>query len=85
MLTLKKAIIYFLTACFVICATDLLTGCNPQPEGESKESKTGDFIIKTIDGCEYIEYDYGLYHQRVYSLTHKGNCSNPIHNYNKLK
>ncbi|MCK9416478.1 hypothetical protein M0Q97_07460 [Candidatus Dojkabacteria bacterium] len=30
--------------------------------------------IKTIDSCEYIEYDYGIFDQRVYSLTHKGNC-----------
>jgi prepilin-type N-terminal cleavage/methylation domain-containing protein len=41
------------------------------------------YVIRTIDGCEYIEatwmtgYDRGLY-----SLTHKGNCSNPIHVYN---
>lgn len=32
------------------------------------------FTIQTIDSCEYIEYDYGLADQRVYSLVHKGNC-----------
>jgi hypothetical protein len=35
--------------------------------------------VKVFDGCEYLEYDYGLFDQRVYSLTHKGNCKNPIH------
>ena len=33
--------------------------------------------IHTIDSCEYIECDYGMLDQRVYSLTHKGNCKNP--------
>jgi len=48
--------------------------CNPHPEGDSNEYKNGDFTIKTIDSCEYIEYDYGYGEQRVYSITHKGNC-----------
>ena len=32
------------------------------------------YTVKVIDGCEYIECDYGVMDQRVYSLTHKGNC-----------
>ncbi len=28
-----------------------------------------------IDGCEYIVFGYG----DARSITHKGNCSNPIH------
>lgn len=57
-----------------------LVGCGgPSAPGESAGVKFGDFTIKTIDGCEYIEYDYGIGSQRVYSLTHKGNCSNPYH------
>lgn len=49
--------------------------CNPQPNGGRVEQTVdGDFTIKTIDSCEYIEYDYGIFEQRVYSLTHKGNC-----------
>ncbi len=31
--------------------------------------------IKVIDGCQYIK--------RGYALTHKGNCTNSIHIYNK--
>ena len=47
---------------------------NPQPKGESTTSRYGDYSLKVIDSCEYIEYDYGIVDQRVYSLTHKGNC-----------
>ena len=41
----------------------------------------GDYNIIIIDGCEYIEYDNNavLADWRVYSITHKGNCNNPIH------
>ncbi len=59
-----------------------LSSCNPQPENISSQSTNGDFTIKIIDSCEYIEYDYGVFDQRVYSLNHKGNCKNKIH-YNK--
>lgn len=44
------------------------------PQGTSVERSVDGYNIKTIDSCEYIEYDYGVFDQRVYSLTHKGNC-----------
>lgn len=56
-------------------------GCNPQTGDGNESVKYGDYTIKVIDGCQYIEYDYGFLDQRVYSLTHKGNCNNPIHNH----
>lgn len=60
----------------------LLTGCmNPKAPG-STSREYGNFDIKQIDGCEYLEYDNGIWDQRVYSLTHKGNCKNQIHKYN---
>jgi fluoride ion exporter CrcB/FEX len=35
------------------------------------------YSTKEIDGCEYIEtYSHGSH---TSTLTHKGNCSNPIH------
>lgn len=52
----------------------LIWGCEPQPEGGSQKRKSGDYSIKVIDSCEYIEFDRGILDQRVYSLTHKGNC-----------
>lgn len=39
----------------------------------------GNYKTKIIKSCEYIEFDYGYGNTRVYSLTHKGNCSNKIH------
>lgn len=56
-----------------------LLSCEPQAPNQSQSKQFGDYKIKTIEGCEYIEYDYGITTQRVYSLTHKGNCSNKIH------
>ena len=60
--------LYILLVVFLFC------GCNPQPKNGSSETKNGDYVTKVIDGCEYIEYDYGIFDHRVYSLSHKGNC-----------
>ncbi len=40
------------------------------------DAEAGDknYRIKVIDNCEYIECDYGELKNRVYSITHKGNC-----------
>jgi hypothetical protein len=50
-----------------------LIGCE-SPKGENIVNTGKDYNIKTIDSCEYIEVDYGFVDNRVYSLTHKGNC-----------
>ena len=57
-----------------------ICSCSPQSKEGNEVTTDGDFNIKVIDGCQYIEYDNGIFDQRVYSLTHKGNCNNPIHN-----
>jgi hypothetical protein len=52
-------------------------GCephNPQPYGGATSSKLGDYNVKVIDNCEYIEYSAGLAESSVYAITHKGNC-----------
>lgn len=59
---------------YVLLVAVIFCGCNPQPENGSSETSNGDYVTKVIDSCEYIEYDYGIFDQRVYSLTHKGNC-----------
>lgn len=56
-----------------------LSGCvNPGPQPAAGDSGNvtpyGDYNIKVIDNCEYIEYDAGVGQSSVYSLTHKGNC-----------
>ena len=45
-------------------------------KGGTKIGEIGDYTIKEIDGCEYIEYRKGSGETAVYSLTHKGNCKN---------
>ena len=34
----------------------------------------------TVDNCQYICITRGVYAGYVTSITHKGNCNNPIHN-----
>lgn len=60
----------------LFCLVSLISiiSCSPESSNGSVSSRDGDFNIKVIDSCEYIEYDYGIFDQRVYSLTHKGNC-----------
>jgi len=46
-------------------------GKSAKPDGQIGSNN---YSVKVIDGCEYIECDYGAVDQRVYSLAHKGNC-----------
>lgn len=65
----------------VLCIFAVLAACNsnPAPPGDTPIEQRQNYAIKTIDGCEYIEVDMGVLDGRVYSLTHKGDCKNPIH------
>lgn len=55
----------------------LIASCENSPKAPyTTITPLGDFNVKIIDGCEYIEYDNGVAEYRVYSLTHKGNCKN---------
>lgn len=54
-------------------------GCSP-PVFDNRQKTGSKYDIVTIDNCEYIEVDFvGGAYSRCYSLTHKGNCKNPIH------
>lgn len=57
----------------------LLSGCAPPKTDDFKSGLPNNFTILEIEGCEYIQYDASSGQARVYSLTHKGNCKNPIH------
>lgn len=61
---------------FIIIGVAFMLGCS-----EKKNTKTvGGVTVVTIDGCEYFKCNtYGF----AYVLTHKGNCTNSIHIYNK--
>lgn len=41
--------------------------------------------IKVIDGCEYIETTTATGNGPIITLTHKGNCKNPIHAHEQIK
>ncbi len=58
-----------------------MVSCGPsQPiDGGTKTGSIGDYTIIVIDGCEYLEYRKGMGENRVYSLSHKGNCNNTAH------
>jgi hypothetical protein len=58
-------------------------GCGQSPSTERRMETKNNYSVIVIDGCEYIECDYGILAQRVYSLTHKGNCKNPVHIHNR--
>lgn len=56
----------------------MLGGCH-EPSGTRTETGKG-YTILEIDGCQYIEVSFGTgSNVGYYSLTHKGNCNNPIH------
>jgi hypothetical protein len=61
---------------FVIVCIIGMVSCSVK--GGTETGSIGDYSIKVIDGCEYIELDMGRGKTRVYSLTHKGNCNNHI-------
>jgi hypothetical protein len=63
----------------LIAVLVFFVGCNPEPpQGATTDTGRG-YNVKVVDSCEYIEYDAGFGQMRVYSLTHKGDCKNPIH------
>lgn len=58
----------------------LITVVSPKPSNESISGQASQISLGekevVIDGCEYFKVpSYGQY----YTLTHKGNCKNPIH------
>jgi hypothetical protein len=69
---------------FLILLVILFTSCTT-PEGSKIEETQKNYKIKTIDNCQYIEFDYGIFDNRVYSLTHKGDCTNAVHVCGKTK
>lgn len=60
-----------------------LAGCKPISNSEySKEIQSSSRVI-VIDHCQYIVLKSMNYSDRYEGLTHKGNCTNSIHVYNK--
>ena len=63
----------------VILGLVLFAGCPSEPPDGVIAPNNTKYNIRHIEGCEYIEVSFGIGDTRVYSLTHKGNCCNPIH------
>lgn len=53
----------------------LVIGCASGIDADDVDHSEGkNYNTVTVDSCEYIEYDAGIFDHRVYSITHKGNC-----------
>ena len=60
----------------------LLNACHHEPSGPEEEiASVPDYTMVEIQGCEYMRF---LTTHEFAVLTHKGNCKNPIHCYNKI-
>lgn len=54
-------------------------GCNFEPIDGTIHPSGTEYRIRVIEDCQYIEVREGYSDSKTYSLTHKGNCNNPIH------
>lgn len=67
----------------VISVSLVLVGCVEDPKSKDVTTSTGEPMVTVdIEGCEYFK-QFGSHGERTYS--HKGNCKNPIHVYNKIE
>lgn len=77
---IPSAFAFFLVSCGVDVETGPKAGKPEYETGKSVNRGGQKFEVIQIDGCEYI---YHAIFSREGLLTHKGNCKNPIHIYNK--
>jgi hypothetical protein len=56
----------------------IFVGCT-SIRGTGPHTYPATYTTVIIDSCEYLNTDQGAATTRIYSLTHKGNCKNPIH------
>lgn len=61
----------------------LLASCNQDNTQGCKDGqcRSDGFKKRRIDGCQYLEFENGdkASMAYTYSITHCGNCDNPIH------
>lgn len=60
---------------FIAILISVLVGCGGINNDANPETS---YEVKIIDGCEYIYVSRRPY-SAEFSLTHKGDCNNPIH------
>lgn len=68
----------------------LLVGCfdneqTPPPPKVQTITKFYEYELIVIDSCEYLVFGRNSehYHVNTHTITHKGNCKNPIHRESK--
>ena len=61
---------------FLMC---LLSGCHDDSTVTTTNPSGFAYTIINIEGCEYLKYWTYCY----WSITHKGNCTNIIHQHNQ--
>lgn len=63
---------------YLICGLIIMIiGCHetlPEADPEVSTETNNKYETVVIDSCEYIQYDKGYLDNRVYAITHKGNC-----------
>lgn len=65
--------IFLIVLLLVVVALLMTFVGDEQPHFSAKLSTTNLF------GCEYLVYNEGFGQYHVFSMTHKGNCTNSIH------
>ena len=71
----------FMKTFFVLVAAVILVGCAPpRTQQEMTEFVSNNTQVVVYDHCEYLFTQTGAGNNYAMSLTHKGNCSNPVHN-----
>jgi len=70
----------------LICGLSVSVSCSngsaptrEQDQAIAQKSLDASMIILRYDGCQYLYYENGRVDNRVVTITHKGNCDNPIH------
>lgn len=65
----------------VIAFCVLVAGCDSSPNGGYSGASPQSYETIVIEQCQYIQVVNGPSFANFYSysLTHKGNCNNPIH------
>lgn len=73
--TIARVLLYIVSFILIIYLAGKIIPMTPNKE-RTIEVINSEKSVVIIDGCEYIEYND---RHNQYSLTHKGNCKNKIH------
>ena len=75
--TPNKSKMRYLKYCFILLVLSSCGNSGISTKGQISQVDGSPINVYVIDSCEYIGYVRGGSYDW---LTHKGNCTNPIHN-----